>query len=690
MLRPTHSSGNRNLWSTCAALPALWVGLFASLIIQSGCMDSNSFPLQETMQLGGNWQLLNDSLGSVAAEIPGTVHTDLLAAGLIHNPFNASQERELRWIESETFEYRCLFEVNAEQLEHRAADLVFDGIDTHADIYLNGHHIRRTSNMFRSYRIPVRKLIREGTNELKVVFEPLQKVFEHVYDSLDYVYPADNDSLKLAPWVRKAAYHFGWDWAPRLVTRGIWKPVRLEFRSKGMLKESHYRLISINDSLAEVQVCALVMAFRNGTFTLHFNHKEHEVALPAGTHWLCDTLRIQNPKRWWPRGYGEAHRYPLEIKLGYRGMTQDSIHLNMGLRTVELVNEPDSIGTSFYFKINGTPVFAKGANYVPQDVFLPRVKDADYRNLLKAAADAHMNMLRVWGGGVYERDIFYELCDSLGIMVWQDFMFAGTMYPGSADFLQNAQLEASQQVNRLRKHPSVVLWCGNNEIEVAWRNWGWQERYGYTEAHQQQLWANYERIFHQLLPDIVAENDPETPYVPSTPQRNWGTAENFNHGSMHYWGVWHGRDPISAYERNVGRFMVEYGMQSYPDIETLRPYIPDERMFIGSPAFTDRQKSYIGNAELRWHMEALREKPASVEEFIEASQRVQTHALTTAIHAHMAAKGHCMGTLFWQLNDCWPGASWSVIDYHGRKKPAYQAVQKAFSEEYRHPQPATH
>lgn len=544
--------------------------------------------------------------------------------------------------------------------------------------------------MFRSYRIPVRKLVREGTNELKVVFEPLHEVLANVYDTLDYVYPADNDSLRLAPWVRKAAYHFGWDWAPRLVTRGIWKPVRLEFRSKGLLKESQYRVISINDSIAEIKVCALVMAFRNGTFSVHFNQKEHEVALPAATHWLCDTLRIQNPKIWWPRGYGEAHRYPLDIKLGYRGLTQDSIRLNMGLRTVELVNEPDSIGTSFYFKINGKPVFAKGANYVPQDVFLTRVKDTDYRRLLMAAADANMNMLRVWGGGVYEQDIFYELCDSLGLMVWQDFMFAGTMYPGSNDFYQNVQLEASQQVNRLRKHPSVVLWCGNNEIEVAWKNWGWQERYGYTEAHQQQLWADYERIFHQLLPEIVRENDPETPYVPSTPQSNWSKAENFNHGSMHYWGVWHGRDPISAFEQNVGRFMVEYGMQSYPDIETLRPYIPDEKMFIGSPAFTARQKSYIGNAELRWHMESLGEKPASVEEFIEASQRVQAHALTTAINAHMAVKEHCMGSLFWQLNDCWPGASWSVIDYHGRKKPAYQAVQKAFSEEKPPSQYATH
>jgi len=352
--------------------------------------------------------------------------------------------------------------------------------------------------------------------------------------------------------------------------------------------------------------------------------------------------------------------------------------VNFAVRKVELVNEKDSIGTSFYFRVNGKSVYAKGANYIPQDMFLPRVTNEQTHKLLELVELSGMNMLRVWGGGIYESDYFYQQCDLRGILVWQDFMFANSMYPATKEFHQNVTAEIEDNVKRLRNHPCIVLWCGNNEIEVAWQNWGWQKQFEYSASDSTEIWNNYTSLFHELIPSKLKELDPSRSYIPSSPQSNWGKPENFNHGAMHYWGVWHGKEPIENYKSNVGRFMVEYGFQSYPIYDYLSKTLAPDQIHRDSSAFKNRQKSYIGDglmdAEIQKYFGNL-----DIIDWLWASQFVQARALKTAIVAHRLKAPHCMGTLFWQLNDCWPGASWSVLDYYQNEKLAHKEIQKWFS-----------
>jgi len=667
MAKPRCKSINANV--TLVMLCLAWMGCQKNL---EPIRNTQKLPLQY------NWQLITDTVGTISAKVPGTVHTDLLAAGIIPDPFFDQQEEALRWMEERDWVYHCEFELHDTLSLYDAINLVFEGLDTEATVWLNDQKILTANNMFRTWRIPVKAHLKSGLNKLRVQFESPVKKYAHVSDSLGFVYPADSDDSKTAPYVRKAAYHFGWDWAPRFITCGIWKPVYLEFHQLARIEDVRIAQGEITDDFASIRVEVVTEHFRESPIEIEVHGARQIVQSKNGKQTTAVEFEIENPELWWPNGSGKQKLYRIPVKLLSGGTVVDSLESTIGLRTIELVNEPDSIGTSFYFNVNGKPLFMQGANYVPQDVFLPRVKPNQYRQLLIAAKEANMNMIRVWGGGVYERDLFYNLCDSLGLLVWQDFMFAGTMYPGDADFVQNVSEEVRQQIKRLRHHPSLALWCGNNELEVAWQNWGWQEKYGYSPSDSIKIWDDYLHLFHKVIPEIVQQESPEFAYVSTSPQSNWGTDENFNHGSMHYWGVWHGREPISAFEQNVGRFMVEYGMQSYPALETLREFISGDQLQLGSGVLNSRQKSYIGDEEIWRHIRDAGLDPQNLAEFIDASQAVQAEALRTAIRAHKNSNGHCMGTLFWQLNDCWPGPSWSVIDYQGRKKTGYKTINELF------------
>ena len=375
---------------------------------------------------------------------------------------------------------------------------------------------------------------------------------------------------------------------------------------------------------------------------------------------------------------GEAFLYKHEINLFYNKKHTHSIGYKYGVRTIELINKPDSIGTSFYFKLNGKPVFMKGANYIPQDMFIPRIKSEQTNRLITQVKNANMNMLRVWGGGIYEADTFYNLCDKNGILVWQDFMFAGSLYPSDSAFKENIRQEVIQNIKRLRFHPCIALWCGNNEIEVAWNNWGWQKKFSYSPQDSAEIWNNYKSIFEEMIPELVKKHT-STSYTSTSPQSNWGTKENFNHSSMHYWGVWHGKEPFTNFTSNVGRFMVEYGFQSFPELGTLKKVMSDSSLSLKSSVLKNRQKSYIGNGLILKHIKRNFKEPNNFEEFIILSQKTQAKAMQIAIQAHIKKQPHCMGSLFWQLNDCWPGPSWSVIDYFGNEKHAYDVVKTEFS-----------
>jgi beta-mannosidase len=346
--------------------------------------------------------------------------------------------------------------------------------------------------------------------------------------------------------------------------------------------------------------------------------------------------------------------------------------------TIHLVQELDSIGKSFYFTKNGIPVFMKGANWIPADVFLPRISKNKYRSLLIAAKEANFNMLRVWGGGIYEDDYFYTLCDSLGISIWQDFMFAGAMYPADTATLANIKQEAIDNILRLRKHPCIVLWCGNNEIDEAWHHWGWQEQFHITDSDSTKLWSDYHKIFDELLPGLVAQYDSGRAYISSSPAYGWGEAKSMTHGDSHYWGLWWGVEPIKILKEKVPRFMSEYGMQAMPNWSSVQKYALAKDMDTSSAVLKTHQKNTSGYRNLAAYIQMEKIKPKTFSQYIEATQEVQSRALQVGIEAQRNSRGRCMGSLFWQFNDCWPVCSWSIIDYYGGKKKAYYTVQKAY------------
>lgn len=627
--------------------------------------------------------------GSYPAIVPGVIHLDLMS--LTNSDFyqgNFEHSEYAKWIENTDWIYSTHFEMDGWSFskENEAglnAELVFEGIDTYADIYFNDSLVLQTNNMFRKWIIPVNKIYKDGMNTVTIHFKsPLNYNRENVKNA-PYELPSGNElaDLKVSAYTRKAAYQFGWDFGPRFVTCGIWRPCYLRLWKDFRIDDYYVTTESISGNKALMNFHCTIECDQkqNENLELEFMGKFIEINLDSGKNEIQFYHEIDDAKLWHPNGHGEAYLYKSEMQiLKNREEVLLTKSIDFAIRTIELINEPDSIGTSFYFKVNGKPIFIKGSNYIPQDLFLPRVTSEQTYRLLNQVKDANMNMIRVWGGGIYEEDNFYRVCDELGIMVWQDFMFANSMYPNTKEFHENVEAEIVDNVKRLRNHPCIALWCGNNEIEVAWHNWGWQKQFGYSEKDSTEIWENYLSIFHELIPKKLKELDSTRAYIPSSPQSNWGTKENFNHGAMHYWGVWHGKEDLDSFKTNVGRFMVEYGFQSYPLEDWLEATIenninPDDEIF------KNRQKSYIGDVLIEKEIQKYFGDLQSFSDWLWASEFIQSQALKIAIQSHRLAAPHCMGTLFWQLNDCWPGASWSIIDYYGNEKIAYQEVRKLYS-----------
>jgi beta-mannosidase len=456
--------------------------------------------------------------------------------------------------------------------------------------------------------------------------------------------------------------------------------VKLHFWNSATILNVKYHQKSLNKNLAELQFITEINSNKKGKFQLKINDKIETISLKKGLNTITSQYKIQNPKRWWTNGLGDATLYPFEISLLQNKAILHSKKLNIGLRTIELVQEKDAIGKSFYFKLNGIPVFMKGANYIPPDSFLPRATDSVYKNIVKNAVVSNMNMIRVWGGGVYADDIFYDECDKNGILVWQDFMFACAMYPGDDDFLQNVKKEVIDNVNRLQNHPSIALWCGNNENDEGWKNWGWQKQYQYSKSDSTNIWNDYKKLFHELIPQtldsLLSKN--ENRYWPSSPSIGWGKKESLLEGDSHYWGVWWGKEPFEIYEKKVGRFMSEYGFQGMPNLETFQSFANNEDLNLNSEAVKNHQKHATGYQTINEYMARDFHVPKSFNDYIYVSQLLQADGMKTAIEAHRRAKPNCMGTLFWQLNDCWPVTSWSSVDYFGRWKAFHYQVKRSF------------
>jgi beta-mannosidase len=622
------------------------------------------------------------------ATVPGCVHTDLAAAGKIEDPFYGMNERDQQWIERSGWEYTMSFDCDGELSSRERVDLVCKGLDTYARVSIGGADVLSANNMFREWRADVRDLLRRGANTFTVRFRsPIDEV-DPVYDSLGHVLPATNDQAArmVSMFTRKAPYHYGWDWGPRFVTSGIWRPMILDAWDRARIEDVQVVQTELTDARATLRVRVTVASTTFQRVRLDVSVGEArgsaDVEVATGATAIDLTLAIERPQRWWPNGLGTPHLYDVRVALSLAG--EDAIDvrtLRVGLRTVEVEHTPDAAGKSFTLRVNGAPTFMKGANYIPSDSFLNRVTDERYRHLVQSAADANMNMLRVWGGGIYEDDRFYDMCDELGLLVWQDFMFACSLYPGDDAFVENVKQEAVENVRRLRNHPSVALWSGNNEIEVAWRRWGWQQKYAMSEALQARLWRDYTRIFHELLPAVVAEHDPSRFYTRSSPSANDDSVvpDTPGFGDMHYWGVWHAEKPYEEYVRQVSRFMSEYGFQSFPELDTVAAYAPPSEWRIDSPVMLAHQRHPRGNALVGTYMERDFRAPKDFDSFLYVSQVLQARIIEFAAHAHRRAMPANAGSLYWQLDDCWPVASWSGIDYFGRWKALHYFARRFFA-----------
>jgi len=630
--------------------------------------------------LGGDWKFRKQGdINWFEGKVPGCIHLDLIRNGLVDDPFYRDNETKMQWIGETGWEYRREFQLSSKEIAWRHIELVCKGLDTYANVYLNDSLIIVADNMFRDWYSNIRRYLRTGTNVIRIEFPSIINENKARYDRMHLKLPGDEKVV-----CRKAAYHFGWDWGPKLITCGIWRPIYIRFWEDVNVIGVHYIQKYLTDTLALITAeltfnSSLKDSVRVNIYvdSLSVISENISIGKKAITVFRKD-FTIKNPRKWWPNGLGDQKLYRLSHIVTLAGKIVGKGQQRIGLRTIELIKEKDSVGKSFYFKVNGHPVFIKGANYIPQDNFVTRIHDSAYRVLLSDVKNANMNMLRVWGGGIYENDIFYDICDEMGIMIWQDFMFACAMYPGNKGFLDNVRVEAIQNIVRLRHHPSLALWCGNNEIDEGWKNWGWQKQYKYSFEDSAEIYNAYLTIFEKILPENVAKFDSLRPYVPTSPLFGWGRKESLQQGEVHYWGVWWGKEPFEIYKTKVGRFMSEYGFQGFPDLLTIDRFTIPEDRYLSSPVMKIHQKHPVGYETIDEYLLRDYNKPKDFESYVYVSQLLQAEGMKTAIEAHRMAMPVCMGTLFWQLNDCWPVVSWSAMDYFGKKKAFYYWTKKLY------------
>ncbi len=627
-----------------------------------------------------NWQFSESGTEKwYPATVPGTVHTDLLNNKIIDDPFFGDNENKLQWIGEKDWEYTNTFDANS-FYSCNNIEIVFEGLDTYAKVYLNDSLIISANNMFRTWQKDCKNLLIKEKNVLRIVFLSAIKVSDSISSKAEIKLPGGNYS-----YIRKAAYHFGWDWGPKFVTAGIWRPVYIQAWNDIKIEDVSFQQKNITRKEAEIRVPFFLNCYARDLYKMSVKDVSNTITYAEKTDSLFEGYNLDafdftlyNPRLWWTREIGSPEMYSFRFEVRKKDMVIDEKIINIGIRKIELLQKKDSAGESFYFKLNDVPLFVKGANYIPQDNFLPGVTKDKYKNIIEDCSRSNINMLRVWGGGIYEDDEFYNQCDINGILVWQDFMFACAMYPGDSRFLENVRIEASQNYSRLKNHPCIALWCGNNEIDEGWNNWGWQKQFRYSKKDSLKIWNDYLMIFKKVIPNSLENISTSTNYISTSPKIGWGHPESMKEGDSHYWGVWWGMEPFEVYKKKVPRFMSEYGFQGFPDLKTIESFTsPDER-YLTSGEMKNHQKHPTGFETIQKYMKEEYDEPKSFENYIYVSQLLQAYGIKTAIEAHRRAKPYCMGTMYWQLNDCWPIISWSGIDYFGRWKALQYFVKIAY------------
>lgn len=617
------------------------------------------------------------------ATVPGCVHTDLFSNHIIPDPFFDLNEKKIQWIEDVNWEYKTEFRIEENPGKYDI-ELYFGGLDTYAEIFLNGEHIHSADNMFIPWNIHIPSEKVKITNTLLILFKsPYQEGLKE-FEKLPYQLPANNDERekRVSPFTRKAPYMYGWDWGPRLLTSGIWKDGFIRILDNPFLENlyinSEYcdkdngniRLTAFARKLNKKKKYILKILVDNQPWkTLDIPSNEQDCLIDTG-------IEIDNPELWWPKNHGNQKLYTIRLELFEDNKGPFSIEKQTGFRTVELIREEDENGhKGFMFRINNKDIFIKGSNIIPLDFFVSEVKNDHYDQLIDNALAVNMNLLRCWGGGVYEDDYFYQRCNQEGIMIWQDFMFACGMYPSDEKFMENTRKEIRYHLRRLNSNPCIILWCGNNEILEGYHLWGWKEDLG--EYHTN-AFDSYEKIFHQLIPENIRTYAPLVPYWPSSPSSDYMEPPDISSGDLHYWDHIKDIQPYTVFEKNTGRFMSEFGFKSYPELSTIHKFLKENK--IDSEAMEEHQ-GWPGGLELiEKNLKWFYPEAGSFEEFIFMSQLLQADAICFAIESHRRAMPECMGTVYWQLNDCWPSATWSSIDYYGNWKALHYRLPKVYAD----------
>ena len=637
----------------------------------------------QILDLSGEWTLQQAGKKEIIqANVPGTVHTDLLTAGKIPDPYYRDNEDRLQWISEVDWVFLRTFDIPKDFLRHEQVLLRCEGLDTLAVIKINSREIARTDNMFRTYEFDVKQFLKTGKNTIEIRFDSTIPYIKKHQAGHPIPLRDPPHGVNGGNWVRKEQCNFGWDWGPCLLTCGIWRPIKLIACNIVRLGDVYVSQKHNEDSSVTLDITAELTAIPDGkSLTASFivsreKEKITESKTTIKNGKVRAALTLQNPELWWPNEMGTQPLYTVTVNLLDKdGTFLDTMAKRIGLRTLHLQRKKDKWGESFQFVVNGVPFFAKGACWIPADTFAPHLKYTDYANLIKSAATAHMNMLRVWGGGFYEADTFYDLCDELGICVWQDFMFACATYPNFDNtFIANISAEFDDNIRRLRHHPSIALWCGNNEMEQGWVGDRWNDR--------QMNWADYSKLFDKLLPEICHKLDPQRDYWPCSPHSPHDDRNDYNNpqwGDAHLWNVWHGKQPFEWYRTALHRFCSEFGFQSFPEPKTVYGYTAPQDRNITSYVMEHHQRSGIGNTTIMTYLLDWFRLPDEFEATLWLSQILQGMAMKYAVEHWRRNMPRTMGTLYWQLNDCWPVASWASIDYHHRWKALHYMAKQFFA-----------
>ena len=611
----------------------------------------------------------------ISATVPGCVHTDLLAHALIPDPYLDQNENELQWIGCTDWRYQSRFDLTAEDLERDRLELVCSGLDTVAKIEVNGHLVAETYNMHRAYRFDAKPFVEAGENALSITFAAPMTYAEGMRAQLGDRPNAYPD----APFnfIRKMVCNFGWDWGPKLTTAGIWQPLYLEAWDTARIAAVR-PLVYLNDDLSQARVevhtdLNWAAGAENVRLEVELAGVNASLDVSAGQRQAVLSLELDDPDLWWPVGHGGQPLYDLVLTLTQGGNSLDTLTKRIGIRKTELDTGADALGSAFTLKTNDKPIFIKGANWIPDDCFPTRITPERYRERVGQARDANMNMLRVWGGGLYEQEAFYEACDEAGMLVWQDFLFACAAYPEEEPLFSEVEAEARYQVTRLSSHPSLVLWNGNNENIWGWFSWGWQEKL------QGRTWGK--GYYLELLPNIVASLDPTRPYWPGSPYSGSFDIHPLadNHGNKHVWDAWNTLD-YEIYRAYVPRFVSEFGHQAPATYATVTKSLSERPLESDSPGMLHHQKAVDGNKKLNDRLLEHFPAPQSFDAWHYATQLNQARAVEYGVTHWRSHAPTCMGTLYWQLNDCWPVTSWAAVDGYGRKKPFWYATKRFYAD----------